>query len=202
MGGIPVVTEWIKHWVQFWGWPAIIPYIFVGLLVIKLLLDLREQQCNKPWVYLLLALFAIVDPGTALIWGLLGMAVDLQSPRLRFYMKYMGISFAFICLIELIFHIFNYIFSCSWIPQIQSYQMMTVVNSVLMILRVLIFVLFVILYIRDYHLRWKGNSIWWLLGGIHFASVSALLMQTAEEEESQAEMESQPTPESELAEIP
>ena len=68
--------------------------------------------------------------------------------------------------------------------------MMTVVNSVLMILRVLIIVLFVILYIRDYHLRWKGNSIWWLLGGIHFASVSALLMQTAEEE-SQAELESQ-----------
>ena len=70
--------------------------------------------------------------------------------------------------------------------------MMTVVNSVLMILRVLITVLFVILYIRDYHLRCKGNSIWWLLGGIHFASVSALLMQTAEEVESQAELESQP----------
>ena len=82
------------------------------------------------------------------IWVLLGMAVNLQSPRLRFYMKYMGISFAFICLIELIFHIFNYILSFSWIPQIQSYQMMTVVNSVLMILRVLIIVLFVIMFIR------------------------------------------------------
>ena len=182
----------VSAWVHLWGWPAYIPYLFLGLLVIKLLLDLREQQCNKPWVYLLLALFAIVAPGTALIWVLLGMAVDLQSPRLRFYMKYMGISFAFICLIELIFHIFNYIFSCSWIPQIQSYQMMTVVNSVLMILRVLIIVLFVVMFIRDYHLRWKGNSLWWLLGGIHFASVSALLMQTAEEE-SQAELESQPT---------
>lgn len=182
----------VSAWVHLWGWPAYIPYLFLGLLVIKLLLDLREQQCKKPWVYLLLALFAIVAPGTALIWVLLGMAVDLQSPRLRFYMKYMGISFAFICLIELIFHIFNYIFSFSWIPQIQSYQMMTVVNSVLMILRALIIVLFVIMFIRDYHLRWKGNSIWWLLGGIHFASVSALLMQTAEEEESQAELESQP----------